>query len=156
MFQGCFFFGTGHESTFTHIKWDSGFHGFEGDNNNPIIRLILMILILMNTFSSSIIVSIAGLGFIYRLKMRKIDFIRLMLFYFVISSLKVNNFKIIMKCFLVNFFTISQMFSTSLSVYVLRRHLMVWKIFAPRFVFDAINLILSFIFSILNVFLFKN
>lgn len=50
-----FFYATGHETAFIYIRWESGFHGFYGDNNNPVIRLIMAIFILLNTFSSSFI-----------------------------------------------------------------------------------------------------
>ena len=45
-----FFYATGHETTFTHIKWESGFHGFDGDDNNKLIRLCMAIMIFSNTF----------------------------------------------------------------------------------------------------------
>lgn len=45
-----FFYATGHETTFTHIKWESGFHGFDGDNNNKLVRLCMGIMIFSNTF----------------------------------------------------------------------------------------------------------
>jgi hypothetical protein len=60
-----YFYATGHETTFTHIRWDSGFHGIYGDNNNPLIRLVMGFFILSNTFSSVIITSISiGLYFL--------------------------------------------------------------------------------------------
>ena len=48
--------------SFTHIKWEAGFHGFEGENSNPYIRVFIMIFILINTFSSVLIVSVGGIG----------------------------------------------------------------------------------------------
>ena len=96
LFQNYFFFATGHETSFTHIKWEAGFHGFE-DNHEPIIRLILMILILLNTFSSTLLVSVGGIGlvvcftFVKNLS-HKILINRLVLFlfiYFIIGSIKV-------------------------------------------------------------------
>lgn len=97
LFQNFFFFATGHETSFTHIKWEAGFHGFEGDNNNPIIRLILMILILLNTFSSTLLVSVGGIGLdlshkILKNLSHKMLINRLVLFlfiYFIIGSIKV-------------------------------------------------------------------
>ena len=59
-----YFFYTGHEATFTHIKWEAGFHGFDGQINNIVIRAIVMAFILVNTFYGVLIVSIAGSGFL--------------------------------------------------------------------------------------------
>ena len=62
MLQHYFFYATGHETSFTHIKWEAGFHGFEGDNKNSFNKIIIMILILTNTFSSIYVISIGGFG----------------------------------------------------------------------------------------------
>jgi hypothetical protein len=57
--QFYYFYATGHETVFTSIKWEAGFHGFDGDNNNKFVRFIMTLLILGNTFSSQIITSIS-------------------------------------------------------------------------------------------------
>ena len=60
-----FFYATGHETTFTHIRWDSGFHGIYGDNNNNLLRILMGFFIVSNTFSSIIITSISiGIYFV--------------------------------------------------------------------------------------------
>lgn len=46
-----FFYASGHETAFIHIRWESGFHGFYGDNNNVLLRAIMAVLILINTYS---------------------------------------------------------------------------------------------------------
>ena len=87
MFQSYYFYATGHETTFTHIKWEAGFHGFEGDNNNPLLRIILMILILINTFSSNLLTSISSFGLRNSSGLK----IEVLIFsFFIFSSLKVT------------------------------------------------------------------
>ena len=56
-----YFYATGHETTFTHIRWDSAFHGIYGDSNNQLIRGLMALLILTNTFSSIIITPVSVL-----------------------------------------------------------------------------------------------
>ena len=49
-----------HETTFTHIKWHAAFHGIDGDSsNNAIVRLAMMLLVVVNTFSSTLITHLA-------------------------------------------------------------------------------------------------
>jgi phosphatidylinositol glycan class O len=40
---------------------------------------------------------------------------------------------------------------TSLSVFILRRHLMLWKIFSPRFLFQLVGFFLKFIVIFLTI-----
>ena len=58
-----YFYASGHETVFTHIKWEAGFNGFDGDNNNRLVRLIMAGLIVANTFSALILSSLA-IGFV--------------------------------------------------------------------------------------------
>ncbi len=88
-----FFYATGHETTFTHIKWDSAFHGFNGDNNNIIKRIIMGTLIILNTFSSLVICSVS-VGYIYKIDLIKnnninANFIKMLLEMSFYDSLKV-------------------------------------------------------------------
>ncbi|RNA38083.1 phosphatidylinositol class O [Brachionus plicatilis] len=117
-----FFYATGHETTFTHIKWESAFHGFDGDNNNKLVRVVMALMIISNTFAAKIVTLLN----IVKKGEKKMS--GNLLQFFVINATKV--------------------FFSALSVFVLRRHLMVWKIFAPRFVFDGIGLFTSLFFSI--------
>lgn len=97
--QYYFFYASGHETSFTHIKWEAGFHGF-GDNKNPAIRFLIMIFILLNTYSSVVIVITGGLALLnisylfqcdtYR-QLEK-NFIRSVLKYFLFAAVKVFNY----------------------------------------------------------------
>ena len=40
---------------------------------------------------------------------------------------------------------------TSLSVFILRRHLMLWKIFCPRFLFQLVGFIIKCLFVLLTM-----
>lgn len=155
--QHYFFYATGHETAFIHIRWESGFHGFFGDNNNVIVRLIMAILILINTNSGIFITSVFFVIFLTN----QVKNCRICLTYLLKLCL-LNSIKVFfrnLKEFNISFFKCKsciflKIFSSSLSVYILRRHLMVWKLFAPRFVFDAIGLVLGYIFILLDFIIF--
>jgi hypothetical protein len=55
LLQNYFFYATGHETTFTNIKWESAFHGMYGDTSTAISHLVMGALIISNTFCSTII-----------------------------------------------------------------------------------------------------
>lgn len=97
--QHYFFYASGHETTFNHIKWDAGFHGFYGDNNNALIRLFMGTLILLNTFQAYLMVSfgcaliLAGDFTSNRFKNSKyvaIQFFNGLLIFFLFVSFKVS------------------------------------------------------------------
>lgn len=50
------FFSTGHQATITSIRWEAAFHGFTGDFSSNIIPALLIII---NTFSSQLICTVA-------------------------------------------------------------------------------------------------
>lgn len=50
------FFATGHQATITTIRWESAFHGFSGDFSSNVIPALLII---VNTFSSQLMCTVA-------------------------------------------------------------------------------------------------
>ncbi len=97
LLQHYFFYATGHESVFTHIKWEAGFHGFESENSNPVIRVFVMIFILLNTFSSNLIVVVGGIGLLNNhdlfntdIKYRYRNHLRSILGFYTLNSVKVS------------------------------------------------------------------
>ena len=56
--QHYFFYATGHETTFTNIKWESAFHGLYGDTSTTISHFAMGSLIVLNTFCSTLLVGI--------------------------------------------------------------------------------------------------
>ena len=53
--QQYFFYATGHENTFTSIRWEAVFHGLDGNSNNLFVRIISILFLLLSTYSSSVI-----------------------------------------------------------------------------------------------------
>lgn len=56
LIQNYFFYATGHETTFTLIRWDAVFHGFDGDSNNLLIRILFITFLMISTYSSTVLV----------------------------------------------------------------------------------------------------
>jgi phosphatidylinositol glycan class O len=115
-----FFFSTGHQATISSIQWSVGFIGIDEANFT-----ITPILITLNTLSSQILFTCA---------------IPLLVFW----NRSFNNLinysltRTIIYYILYNTITTT---STAIWAAWFRRHLMVWKIFAPRFMLGGINLL---------------
>lgn len=58
LIQQYYFYATGHEPTFTNIRWEVVFHGLTGDSSNIFISIISTIFLLITTYSSYLFVSI--------------------------------------------------------------------------------------------------
>jgi hypothetical protein len=54
--QQYFFYATGHEKTFTNIRWEVAFHGLDGNSKNFFVAISSGLFLFMSTFSSSILV----------------------------------------------------------------------------------------------------
>ena len=54
--QQYFFYATGHENTFTNIRWEVAFHGLDGNSKNLFVALNSGLFLFLSTFSSSILV----------------------------------------------------------------------------------------------------
>ncbi|GBB84186.1 hypothetical protein RclHR1_10810001 [Rhizophagus clarus] len=115
-----FFFSTGHQATISSIQWSVGFIGIDEANFT-----ITPILIALNTLSSQILFTCA---------------IPLLVFWNRSSSnlIYYSLTKTIIYYILYNSITTT---STAIWAAWFRRHLMVWKIFAPRFMLGGINLL---------------
>ncbi|XP_038977251.1 GPI ethanolamine phosphate transferase 3-like isoform X1 [Phoenix dactylifera] len=125
----CLFFYTGHWCTFDGLRYSAAFIGFDHFN---IIRQ--GILLAIDTFGVSHIVPILSLPFLVMLhpqnseenKAKGIIFVKLtqvFLIYGLITS-------------------VTTMFAI-ICVTIHRRHLMVWGLFAPKYVFEAMGLLLT-------------
>jgi len=134
------FFGTSHQTTIPAVKYQAAYIGFKG--SLPEILPQVMVLVL-NTFSSQIICALAlPLLVIFSMSSRgsksrdqnaevkEVDMVessfitRVQLFQIIIAS--------------ISFYMLRVSFAASSAAFH-RRHLMVWKIFAPRFIFEAIG-----------------
>ncbi|KAL2530676.1 Alkaline-phosphatase-like family protein [Forsythia ovata] len=122
----CMFFSTGHWCAFDGLRYAAAFIGFDEFN---LIRQAILLTI--DTFGFSHIFPIFGLPFLvaccYPLRQNKrlfsMQLCQVYLMYGLITAVSVT-------------FTI-------LCVTIQRRHLMVWGLFAPKFVFDVVGLVLA-------------
>ncbi|KAL3621584.1 hypothetical protein CASFOL_036496 [Castilleja foliolosa] len=122
----CMFFCTGHWCTFDGLRYAAAFVGFDEFN---LIRQAVLLTI--DTFGFSHILPIFGLPLLfaccYPLKKNKrlfsLRLCQVYLMYGLITAITVTF--------------------TMLCVTVQRRHLMVWGLFAPKFVFDVVGLLLG-------------
>lgn len=137
------FFSTGHQATIPSIRWESAYHGFSGDFPTNAIPAVL---IATNTFSSYILCTVALPLLIYwpftrgrhhatdrnrtETEERKGEFL--------LNEEKTLLRKMLFKLYtrFILLFALRLLFMM-ICVNIHRRHLMVWKIFAPRFVFEV-------------------
>ncbi|KAK7363376.1 hypothetical protein VNO77_05517 [Canavalia gladiata] len=126
LFATCLFFCSGHWCAFDGLRYGAAFIGFE-----EFMLIRQAILLAIDTFGFSIILPVFGLPFL------------------VVNRIQANLGKQYL------FTQLSQIYTTYgivtaimttftiLCVTIQRRHLMVWGLFAPKFVFDVFNLILT-------------
>ncbi|CAH2296868.1 GPI ethanolamine phosphate transferase 3 isoform X1 [Pelobates cultripes] len=160
------FYTTGHQPVFPAIHWNSAFVGFQDGHDNNIIPAIL---VAANTFSSHILFS-AGSSLLLlwpflcetptiRRKKPKAeqregkveeDDTPMME-----MRLRENpdKFSVGLLQLGAKFLFIQgvQLLSCVCAAMILRRHLMVWKVFAPKFLFEALGFTVSSIFLCLGI-----
>ncbi|XP_043933309.1 GPI ethanolamine phosphate transferase 3 isoform X2 [Protopterus annectens] len=144
-----FFYSTGHQPTLPTIQWNAAFVGFnEGHDNNTIPAL----LILANTFASYILFAVSCplllfWPFIHEIKNSKM------------SSRSTNDDQVmemrlresperfaaaLLQLGMRYLFAHGiQLLASVCAAALLRRHLMVWKIFAPKFLFEAVGFVVT-------------
>ncbi|XP_042241315.1 GPI ethanolamine phosphate transferase 3-like [Homarus americanus] len=148
------FYSTGHQATFPSLHWSAAFVGFEGEWSGS--NLIPAFLVGLNTFSSQILFGFSlplvllaplTMGVIFpklrsnsnRLESEKA---RRGEFLLVDEPDKAED-ALIFLGFSYTFLHAAKMFCSAMSAFILRRHLMVWKIFAPHFIFEAVGFIVT-------------
>nr|WCU24500.1 Gpi13 [Candida metapsilosis] len=124
------FFSTGHQATIPSIQWELGFMTTE-----TIMFPFTHFNIILNTFGSFFLVALA---------------VPLITIWRIVPSPKPIT---VLSQIITNITTLSTYFlftglSSSIFAAHFRRHLMVWKIFAPRFMFSAMLILSINIFSI--------
>jgi len=110
------FFATGHAYSFAAIQVSSALVGFEEVNWSA-----GFVLVLLNTFGSHL-VPLVALPVVLVRAARRLD----------LTSEQLNGALLTAQAFYA-----VQCMLTSVFVYRERRHLMVWRVFAPKFVFDG-------------------
>ncbi|GFT60172.1 GPI ethanolamine phosphate transferase 3 [Nephila pilipes] len=117
------FYATAHQSTFTSIQWDAAFLL----NHKEIHSYTLSgALVVINTFSSFIFHGLAVPGILILRDS----------FYVTTHSMVRLHMKYLLS------FGI-KLLGTVIASFVLRRHLMVWKIFSPKLIYEVIGVIIT-------------
>ncbi|KAI9298769.1 hypothetical protein K502DRAFT_322595 [Neoconidiobolus thromboides FSU 785] len=117
------FFSTGHQATLSSLQWNIGFVGLYEKHN-----LLSPLLIILNTTSGQILIALAML-YIYYFKSEP----NLNKLYTTIPHCLMRYFNVY---FLI--FSLDLAFSSLWAGYH-QRHLMVWKLFAPRYIFAVVT-----------------
>ncbi|KZV27432.1 GPI ethanolamine phosphate transferase 3, partial [Dorcoceras hygrometricum] len=123
LFAVCMFFSTGHWCAFDGLRYASAFIGFD---EFKLIRQAILLTI--DTFGFSHILPICGLPLLVATQKgqsKQVFSLRLCQVYLIYGLITAVTFTFTMLC-----------------VTIHRRHLMVWGLFAPKFVFDAVGLAL--------------
>ncbi|XP_077202727.1 GPI ethanolamine phosphate transferase 3, catalytic subunit [Paroedura picta] len=153
-----FFYATGHQPVFPAIQWNAAFVGFQQGHGAPLIPALL---VGANTFASHILFAVGcpllllwpfvcempsarsktrmGNSEEHLMEMRLREaperfsaaLLQLGLKYLLVLGL--------------------QMLACVLAAMILRRHLMVWKVFAPKFLFEALGFMVSSLFLLVGL-----
>ncbi|RDD40694.1 GPI ethanolamine phosphate transferase 3 [Trichoplax sp. H2] len=130
------YFITGHQNAIITIRWAAAFTGLHGDSNS---YALLGLLVLLNTYAAQII-----FGLCVTLLVPMIRYPELWKKYRKGVNREIicysSFFEIIVYFIL---FCGIKVFSAAIAAAVLRRHLMAWKIFAPRLLFEVSSFIIT-------------
>ncbi|CAN1842404.1 GPI ethanolamine phosphate transferase 3 [Linum perenne] len=122
----CLFFATGHWCAFDGLRYGAAFVGFD-----EFILVRQAILLTLETFGFSLILPVLGLPLLLLGRHRS-------------NHGKNNLFSQLSQTYLAyGLITATTVTATILCVTIQRRHLMVWGLFAPKFVFDVVGLLLT-------------
>ncbi|XP_024925039.3 uncharacterized protein LOC107405909 isoform X2 [Ziziphus jujuba] len=122
----CLFFCTGHWCAFDGLRYGAAFIGFD-----EFILVRQAVLLTIDTFGFSLILPVFGLPFLVACQQIKVQTRKQVVF--AQLSLAYMIYGLIMA---------TTVTATIICVTIQRRHLMVWGLFAPKFVFDVVGLIL--------------
>uniref|UniRef100_A0A1J3DXK4 GPI ethanolamine phosphate transferase 3 n=1 Tax=Noccaea caerulescens TaxID=107243 RepID=A0A1J3DXK4_NOCCA len=122
----CMFFASGHWCAFDGLRYGAAFVGFD-----EFVLIRQAILLTIETFGFSVILSVFGLPLLIPIRSqtpraheeKRHQVFQMYMLYGVVSAATVT--------------------ATILCVTIHRRHLMVWGLFAPKFVFDVVGLFLT-------------
>ncbi|KAA0054076.1 GPI ethanolamine phosphate transferase 3 isoform X1 [Cucumis melo var. makuwa] len=129
LFAICLFFSSGHWCAFDGLRYAAAFIGFD-----EFVLVRQAVLLMIDTFGFSIILPIFGLPFIVANKYSSTHAAKVESALFMGLSQAYLMYGLVMAV---------PVTATILCVILQRRHLMVWGLFAPKFVFDVVALILT-------------
>ncbi|CAI0554908.1 unnamed protein product [Linum tenue] len=122
----CLFFASGHWCAFDGLRYGAAFIGFD-----EFVLVRQAILLTLDTFGFSLILPVMGLPFLL-LGLNQTNPGKNVLF---------NQLSQMYMAY--GLITATTVTATILCVTIQRRHLMVWGLFAPKFVFDVVGLVLT-------------
>jgi hypothetical protein len=118
------FFISGHQATITNLQWEAAFIGFRST-----IQAVAGVLMGLNTFGGPAIAAIA---------------------ISIHAEKKPRNVRETYSAYI--WFSLSQLVSSAVSSAVLLRHLMLWKMFTPRFMMQGLSCIVCFtVISLMHI-----
>ncbi|XP_072108568.1 GPI ethanolamine phosphate transferase 3 isoform X1 [Mobula birostris] len=154
-----FFYATGHQPTFQTIQWSAAFVGFtEGHSSNVLPAMLVG----MNTFASHILFAVGCpllllWPFIREVKNAKSKIARkesgeeeLMMEMRLRENPQMFSIAMLQLGMRYLFAYGVQLLASVCAAAILRRHLMVWKIFAPKFLFEALGFIVTNIYLVIT------
>ncbi|EOA22754.1 hypothetical protein CARUB_v10003466mg [Capsella rubella] len=122
----CMFFASGHWCAFDGLRYGAAFVGFD-----EFVLIRQAILLTIETFGFSIILSVFGLPLLVPIGSQ------------TPQALGQKRYQLFQMYMLFGVISATTVTATILCVTIQRRHLMVWGLFAPKFVFDVVGLILT-------------
>ena len=177
------FFTTGHQPTFPHIQWSAAFVGFAGTEyggDSILGHIIPALLVGWNTYSTAIISGVSLpllllapamvwlhvpslrpssphtngvhhdqiIGDSFHSELMKGEVL------FLDRVEETRAAMLILSCQYI-VMRAGRMIMTTLAAAVLRRHLMVWKIFAPNFIFETVGFMVSLVSVVMGFIIFS-
>ena len=154
MMESLFFYATGHQPTFPTIQWSAAFVGFSGANYGATTATFWLpaVLIGFNTFAARILFTfMVPLLLVAPFTVYKVlqdnSFLNLAPFEesldegetVLIEQSDEATSHMFRLCLKYSAILGLKMLASMVSAAHHRRHLMVWKIFAPRFIFEAVG-----------------
>ncbi|MPC12532.1 GPI ethanolamine phosphate transferase 3 [Portunus trituberculatus] len=146
------FYSTGHQPTFPALHWSAAFVGLEGAHS--VGNWAPALLVGLNTYSSHLLLGLAlplvvmaplAISVVFpslrgsRLEGDEIGRGEFLL----VEEPDVLRESLMSTGLCYIFLHAAKVFCTSVAAFVLRRHLMLWKIFAPHFIFEAVGFIVT-------------
>ncbi|XP_010875997.2 GPI ethanolamine phosphate transferase 3 isoform X1 [Esox lucius] len=147
-----FFHATGHLPTFPSIQWAAAFVGFPGGHTGTVLPASLVVL---NTFSSNILFAVASPLLLFWPLVCEVRGVRgggrggeevddnAIMEMRLRESPRQFSSALLQLSTRYLFITGAQVFASVCAAAILRRHLMVWKVFAPKLMFEASGFLVS-------------
>ncbi|XP_058028448.1 GPI ethanolamine phosphate transferase 3 isoform X2 [Ahaetulla prasina] len=157
-----FFYATGHQPVFPAIHWNAAFVGFQQGHTS---NLLPALLVGANTFASQILLA-AGCPLLLlwpfvceattsaarRPKTQLQDMVEEQMMEMRLREAPERFSAALLQLGLRYLLILGlQLLASVLAAMILRRHLMVWKVFAPKFLFEAVGFVVSCVFLLLGL-----